>query len=213
MVNRYEKYLDAGSNKGDVYLRQAVGEIVHRISASLPDLKEPIKMYLAGGMAVNFYTGFRPTVDVDASFSHRVLLPKADDLIVSYEDASGKPKVVYFDMNYNTSFALMHPDFEQDAYLVKGREFDDSKIELRILSPVDLAVSKVARFGENDKEDIAELARCKLISPKALEERATEALEYYIGNPTMLLANLNEAVNIVHTVQLTLGKQDKGSER
>lgn len=209
-MRKYDKYLNTTDNKGDIQLRQAVGEIVHRISDSLPVLKEPIKMFLAGGMAVNFYTGLRPTVDVDASFSHRILLPKAEDLIVSLDAVDGKAKTVYFDMNYNISFALMHPDFEKDAYKVVGNEFTDSKIELRILSPVDLAVSKVARFEGNDKEDIAELARCRLITPETLQVRAMDALGYYVGNSSMLLVNLKDAVNVVRTVQCSLELENKG---
>jgi hypothetical protein len=196
-----KKYLEPSANKGDPQLRQAVAEIIHRISATLPALKEPIKMYLAGGMAVNFYTGYRPTVDIDASFSHRLLLPKAENLVVSYVDAGGKVRMVYFDMNFNFSFALMHPDFEKDAYRVVGNEFNDSKINLNILSPVDLALSKVARFEANDKEDISELARHNLIDAKSLEERAIEALDYFVGNRSPLLLNIKEAVNIIRTAK------------
>lgn len=193
------RQLNSASNKGDPQLKQAVGEIIHRISQSLPDLEEPIKMYLAGGMAVNFYTGYRPTEDVDASFSARLLLPK--DLVVSFTDTDGKPRMVYFDTNYNTSFALVHPDFEEDAYLVKGSEFDDPRIELRILAPVDLALSKVARLEGNDKEDIAELARHHLVSSRGLNDRAKEALGYYVGSQSMLLINLKEAVEIIQSVR------------
>jgi hypothetical protein len=196
------KYLESTANKGDPPLRQAVGEIIHRISSTLPDLKEPVKMYLAGGMAVNFYTGYRPTVDIDASFSHRLLLPKAENLVVSYEGADGKPKMVYFDMNYNTSFALMHPDFEKDAYRVEGDEFKDSKIELHIITPVDLALSKIARLEENDKEDIAALARHNLIDPTLLEDRAAIAMDYYIGDQSMLRLNLEDAVDIARTAKM-----------
>ena len=210
-----KKCLESSANKGDPQLRQAVGEIIHRISANLPTIKEPIKMYLAGGMAVNFYTGYRPTVDIDASFSHRLLLPKAGNLVVSYEDADRKPRVVYFDMNFNFSFALMHPDFEKDAYGVGGNEFDDSKIDLHILSPVDLALSKVARFEQNDKEDIAELARHNMIEARSLEERAVEALGYYVGNQSLLLLNLKEAIDIIRTAQggSREGVKGKGHER
>ncbi len=83
-------------------------------------------MYLAGGMAVHFYTGYRSTVDVDASFSHRVLLPKTEDLVVAYRGVDAKPRIVYFDVNYNINFSLTHPDFEKDALRVKGPEFIDS---------------------------------------------------------------------------------------
>jgi len=204
------KYLESAANKGDPQLRQAVGEIIHRISFTLPALKEPVRMYLAGGMAVNFYTGYRPTVDIDASFSHRLLLPKAENLVVSYTGADGKPKLVYFDMNYNTSFALMHPDFEKDAYCVEGSEFQDPRIQLYVIAPVDLALSKIARLEDNDKEDIAELARHDLIDPKALEDRAAIAMDYYIGDQSMLRLNLKEAADIARTARMTSKRSVEG---
>lgn len=206
------KYLESVANRGDPQLRKAVGEIIHRISSTLPDLKEPVKMYLAGGMAVNFYTGYRPTVDIDASFSHRLLLPKAENLVVSYEGADGKPKVVYFDMNYSTSFALMHPDFEKEAYRVEGNEFQDPKIELHIIAPVDLALSKIARLEENDKEDIAELARHNLIDPTSFEDRAAVAMGYYIGDQSRLLLNLKEALDIARTAKMKSNESVKSKK-
>lgn len=188
-------------NNGSPSLRGAVAKIIRRISQSLPELREPIKMFLAGGVAVNFYTGYRATDDIDASFSHRIILPNANELVVSYDDENGKRRMVYFDMNYNPTFALMHPDFEKDAVLVEGKEFNDDKIKLYILSPVDLALSKVSRFEGNDKEDIAELARCKLLNSSDLEARASEALSFYIGNQAMLKVNIQEAVKIIQAAQ------------
>lgn len=38
-------------------------------------LREPIKMFIAGGMAIHLYTAARVTTDVDAEFSKRILLP------------------------------------------------------------------------------------------------------------------------------------------
>jgi hypothetical protein len=195
------KRLPSEANKADPRLREAVGEIIRRISAQLPTLPKPIRMYLAGGMAVHFYTGYRSTVDVDASFSHRLLLPKAEDLVVAYKGADGKPRMVYFDVNYNSSFALTHPDFEKDSLRVEGPEFADSKIDLHILSPIDLALAKVSRFERNDREDIAELARCNLIDAQELEKRAAEAIEYYVGNPSLLQINLKEAADIIRASQ------------
>jgi len=206
------KCLTSKANKADPRLREAVGEIIRRISAHLPALPKPVRMYLAGGMAVHFYTGYRSTVDIDASFSHRLLLPKAEDLVVAYKGADGKPRMVYFDVNFNTGFALMHPDFEKDALLVEGPEFVDSKIDLYILSPIDLALAKVSRFERNDREDIAELARCNLIGAPELEKRAEEAIKYYIGNPNLLQINLKEAEDIIRTSQglLEYGSKNNG---
>jgi hypothetical protein len=112
-------------------------------------------------------------------------------------------------MSYNTSFALMHPDFEKDAYRVEGDEFKDSKIELHIITPVDLALSKIARFEENDKEDIAALARHSLIDPTSLEDRAAIAMDYYIGDQSMLRLNLKEAVDIARTAKMKCNESVK----
>jgi hypothetical protein len=195
------KRLTSEANKADPRLREAVGEIIRRISAQLPTLPKPIRMYLAGGMAVHFYTGYRSTVDVDASFSHRLLLPKAEDLVVAYKGADGKPRMIYFDVNYNSSFALTHPDCEKDALRAEGPEFADSKIDLHILSPIDLALAKVSRFERNDREDIAELARRNLIDAQELAKRAAEAVEYYVGNSNLLQINLKEAADIIRASQ------------
>lgn len=69
-------------------------------------LQAPLKVFLAGGMAVHLYTGHRVTTDVDAEFGSRVLLP--NDLMVEITLEDGTPQVIYLDSNYNPTFALMH---------------------------------------------------------------------------------------------------------
>lgn len=193
--------LATNENYGNPNLKKAVGEIIHRISETLPEMKQPISMYLAGGIAVNFYTGYRSTGDIDASFSRLLLLPKQKELTVAYEE-KGERRTIYFDTKYNTTFAVIHPAHEEDALIVEGKEFEDKKICLKILNPVDLAVSKIARFGGKDKEDIEQLASYQLVTAKEVEVRTTEALEYYIGNTTMLDINLQEALDIINQVQV-----------
>jgi len=68
------------------------------------------------------------------------------------------------------------------------------QIRVHVLSPVDLAVSKIARFADNDKEDIAALVRLGLTSADEIERRATSALAGYIGGQAMLKLNLRDAV-------------------
>ena len=205
MEHEMKHVLSEQDNHGFEGLKHAVAEMMKRISAALPELKEPIKMVIAGGVAVNFYTGSRITMDVDASFSRRVILP--EDLIVPYEGPDGKLLSVHLDRSYNPTFALMHEDYEDDALKVAGSEFDDQKIDLRVLSPVDLAVSKIARLEGPDREDIAALAKLNLIYPKAVAERAKDALGCYVGNMDRLQANLREALKIVETVQRDTQKE------
>ena len=64
-------------------LRRLIQEFQRRT-----DLREPIEMFIAGGMATHLYTAARVTTDVDAEFSKRILLPS--DLIVETKD--GNPR-------------------------------------------------------------------------------------------------------------------------
>lgn len=163
---------------------------------SLLSLRSPMNVYLAGGMAVHLYTANRVTTDVDAEFSGRVFLP--NDLMVEVMLEDGSPQVIYLDTNYNSTFALMHEDYLDDAIPVNmGLE----QIRIYVLSPVDLAVSKIARLADNDKEDIASLVRLGLTSAEEIEQRATSALAGFVGGQAMLLLNLRDAVALARSVE------------
>jgi len=160
-------------------------------------LRSPVNVYLAGGMAVHLYTASRVTTDVDAEFGMRVYLP--NDLMVEVTLEDGTQQVVYLDTNYNSTFALMHEDYLDDAIPV---DLGVDRIRVHVLSPVDLAVSKIARFADNDKEDIAALVRLGLTTADEIEERATSALAgYIVGSQTGLRLNLRDAVALARQVE------------
>ena len=75
------------------------------------------------------------------------------------------------------------------------------RIRVHVLSPVDLAVSKVARFADNDKEDIAALVRLGLTTANEIEQRATSALAGYIGGQALLRLNLRDALALAREVE------------
>ena len=165
-------------------LTKAMAEMLDRMDASI--LRggysgEPIRMFLAGGMAVHFHCGTRYTDDVDASFSRRLLLP-ASDLTIDYRREDGTPSALYFDASYNDTFALMHPDHQENADEWPGIGNENRILHLYVLTPVDLAVSKMARFSEQDREDILDLARLKTFTADGLRAHAAEALDYYVGD-------------------------------
>jgi hypothetical protein len=141
----------------------------------------PIRMFLAGGMALHFHCGARYTEDVDASFSARLLFPP-NELTVDYVREDGSAATLYFDANYNDVFALMHPDYRDDAVPWSGIGNERRLIHLYVLKPVDLAVSKISRFGAQDRADIVTLSRFGYFGANELNHRATEALDYYVGN-------------------------------
>ncbi len=149
------------------------------------NLREPIKMFIAGGMAMHLYTGGRVTSDVDAEFSKRIMLPR--DLLV--ETRAGN--MLYLDPTYNSTFALMHEDYLKDAMRVPiGTEH----IEVYVLSPIDLIVSKIARYNGPDPEDIETLIERLDISAEQIEARALHAMSGYVGNLEYLRMNLRDVL-------------------
>jgi hypothetical protein len=65
-----------------------------------------------------------------------------------------------------------------------------------------LAVSKIARFADNDKGDIAALVRLGLTTADEIEQRATSALVGYIGGQAMLRLNLRDAVALARQAEI-----------
>lgn len=178
----------------DTALAEGLRTLLEKLQERLA-LSSPLNVFLAGGMAVHLYTASRVTTDVDAEFGSRVFIP--NDLIVNVTLENGRRQSVYFDTNYNSTFALMHEDYLDDAIPV---DLGVEKIRLHVLSPLDLAVSKIARFADNDKNDIAELVRLGLTTADEIEERAMSALGGYVGGQAMLLLNLKDAVALARRV-------------
>lgn len=148
-------------------------------------------MVVAGGAAMHFYTGERVSEDVDATFSRRLALP--EDLEVAYRDADGAGRVLYFDRQYNDSFALVHEDANDDSLPLVLDGIDPAVIDVRLLSPVDLAVSKISRLSDQDRADIVSLARRGLIDAKAVRRRAEEAVGGFVGD----LERVRNSIDIV----------------
>lgn len=180
----------------------AFREIVARISAALasaPKRVLPIQMYVAGGAAMHLYTGERVSKDIDAVFSHRIALPP--DLEISYKDADGAARLLYFDHQYNDTLSLMHEDAHDDSVPLSLEGIDPAILDLRLLSALDLAVTKIGRFVEHDREDVTSLARRRLIRSKPLRKRAEEALAGYVGNTDWVRGSIEAACRIVADIE------------
>lgn len=172
---------------------EAFAQLVSRVQQTLKGSKPgalPVRMYLAGGAALHFLTGTRVTEDVDAVFSKRVLL--GEDIEVSYRDPDGRARLMYLDRNYNDTLGLMHEEAYAEARPIAIPGIDKKLIDVRVLAPVDLAVTKLARFTDQDREDIELLARRGLIESNALRKRAMEALGGYVGD----VASVRTAIDI-----------------
>ena len=177
-------------------------ELARRLVVALsgaPRERLPVRMFVAGGAALHLYTGERVSRDVDAVFSHRIALP--EDLDIGYRDADGAARLLYFDRQYNDSLSLMHEDAKDDSLPLSLEGVDSGVLEVRLLTPVDLAVSKLSRYSEQDRADIATLARRRGLRAAELRRRAEEAIAGYIGNLDRVRLSIELACQVVAEIE------------
>lgn len=177
---------------------QAFATIMSRIGQSVGPRGSgpPVTVAVAGGAAFHFYTGARISKDIDARVMARVLLDPAD-LQVAFKDKDGHGRLLYFDTQYNDTFALLHADAYDDARRLELAGVDPRTLDVRLLTPLDLAVSKLARYNDQDQDDVRVLARMRLVEAGALRRRAEEALPDYVGNLTRIRTSINLACRMV----------------
>lgn len=186
----------------------AFAEVMRRIEKALGPGRhaKPVVASIAGGAALHFYTGSRISSDIDASLAGARLLLDPSDLRVAYTLPDGGTQILYFDTQYNDSFALMHEDAHRDAMPLEVEGVDARRLQVRLLSPLDLAVSKLSRFSAQDRDDIRALAREGLLTEAKLRRRAHQALPGYVGNLTRIRNSIDIACRDV-AVLARKGKQ------
>jgi len=177
---------------------EALRRMLLRIQAALADTPKrqlPVRMTIAGGAALHCYLGTRVSRDVDASFSRRLSLP--DDCDVVYRDADGLAQYLFLDRTYNSTLGLLHEDADEDAVPLTLPGIDPKVLDVRILTALDLAVSKLARLSDIDRQDIEALARHRLVSAGALRRRAEEALHDYVGDTARVRGAIDTACRLI----------------
>lgn len=177
---------------------EAVARLFKRIESLLEGVepaKLPLRVYIAGGAAAYFHAGARTTRDVDATLSLRLHLPTG--LEEAYVDRDGNPASVYLDGNYNDTLGPFHESAFRVSTPWKIAGINPALVDVRVLAPMDLAISKLGRFSDLDKEDIVAMAAAGLIDADVFEKRAKEALDYYVGHPAMPRRNLADALKLI----------------
>jgi hypothetical protein len=152
---------------------------------SRTNLGRPVTIYIAGGMAAHLYTQARATTDVDAEFPARFVIPP--DLTAKIEAGPQAGEILYIDTNYNPTFSLLHEHYQQDA---QPLDLGLKMINVRVLAPVDLVLSKLTRLAAPDIEDIEAILRAGLVSVDQLERRGEEAIAGYVGDVARVRGNL-----------------------
>lgn len=130
--------------------------------------------YIAGGVAVSWWLGkSRVTFDLDAVYSGRFGVYD-----ISPVEICGHSGRMELDTNYNDSFSFVQEDYYDRAeeIAVIGR------MHVKVVAPVDLALMKISRFSQKDREDITDLIKAGLVDESEFERLAADARITYIGN-------------------------------
>jgi hypothetical protein len=132
-------------------------------------------------------------------FSRRIALP--DNLDVSYRDADGAARLLYLDRNCSDTLALIHEHAYRDSEPLALPGLRSDVLDVRLLTPTDLAVSKIGRLTSQDREDIAALARHGLVHSASLRTRAEGAIANFVGNTARLRGNIETACRIAADIE------------
>jgi hypothetical protein len=180
--------------KADRGYLEAFSEVMRRL-ADATKAGKPVVICVAGGAALHLYTGSRVSKDIDAKIMARFIPP--ENLEVSFEDRDGRARLLYFDTQYNDTYSLLHENAYDDAIAIRLPGVDPARLDVRLLSPVDLAVSKLSRFEAHDQADLRALAREGLITGPEVRARAEEALPSYGGDVARVRTSIAIAEKLI----------------
>ena len=170
-------------------LKDAVKEMVEIIGAKLPSKykKKPVNLYISEGIAIHFHTASRVSKDLDAIIDKNISIPSK--LKVIWQNEQGEFEELSYDHNYSPTLGLMHEDFDKRAIY----QFSiDEKLNVFLLDPIDLIISKLSRFGEQDQEDIRRIIQNDLVKKEDLVILANDAIAIAsAGRPETLKLNLD----------------------
>src|SRR3546814_18380141 len=107
-----------------------------------------------------------------------------------YEDGDGRDLQVYLDQNYTNALGPLHEDYRERAIPMEGFE-GEQPLHIFVAAGVDLAISKLGRFTENDQSDIEQLIECGRFDVGQFGTLATDPIDYAVGTQSAKLACRN----------------------
>ncbi|MEN7279373.1 DUF6036 family nucleotidyltransferase [Pseudomonas aeruginosa] len=182
----------------NIQLSTPLGEAVARLfSRALPLLEGQapgtVKVFIFGGCGVHLLTHARGSDDIDAEVEAAKIL-RRDELVAvlvdpEFYEQGDDDLTVEFDPNYNTSLGPLHEDYRDRAIPIDG--FSGAQpLHVYVAAGVDLAISKLGRYTEQDKADIEALIDCGRVDVEEFVTLAKEAINYAVGNRSVMLSYL-----------------------
>jgi hypothetical protein len=138
-----------------------------------------VELYCIGGFVINvLYNLARPTGDVDVI----AITPRSE--IESLLSLGGQGSNLH--RKHKVYLQLVGVATVPDSYEERVREIAPKSfkhIRLLALDPYDLALSKLERNAQRDRDDVRHLARTVPFDTAILQERYRKELRPYLGNP------------------------------
>ena len=162
--------------------------------------RRPIRVVIFGAMAAHYWrvNARDPAVDrealeIQAQFEVRTF--RTTEQVSFVAPGTNTSMWVRFAPGDPTKSTFLHPRYEERLITVDAfGEYDN--LAIHALSPVDLAVSRLARFSELDQLEIRGLLRAGLFSAAELDRIATETLNVYLSRTSDIAANLRAALQL-----------------
>ena len=155
------------------------------------------RAYIFGGCALHLHTKARGSSDLDVELeaakkvSIGELVLELDDIF--YDDPDTGPSSIVLDETFNPTLAPLHELYQEEAIRLNPNE-DSSPLEVYVVQKVDLAISKLGRYGDQDIDDIHTLFSHGL-DIEEFRKRALEASKYYVGNVSTLISHIEHVIN------------------
>lgn len=175
-----------------------LGEAVSRLFCRVLPLLEgqapgTMRVYVFGGCAVHLLTHSRGSADIDAEV-HAAQFLRRDEVVAvlaepEFYEQGDQDLTVEFDPNYNTSLGPLHEDYLDRAIPLFGFS-GDQPLHVYVAAGVDLAISKLGRYTDQDKADIEALINSGRVDVEEFVTLATQAIDYAIGNRSGMLNSL-----------------------
>ncbi len=156
-----------------------------------------------GGCAVHIHSQARGSADIDAEVASHGLAKKSDIVALLDEDTyvftdeDGVVQILELDASFNTTLSPLHEDYE-DRVIRLVTQSNVPNVEVYIASALDVAITKLGRFGDRDQSDIQTLLQLPYINIEEFERLAREAISYYVGDETRILGNLKVMLDDYH---------------
>ena len=155
------------------------------------------RAFIFGGCALHLHTKARGSNDLDVEFEATGQLNLSETIMevedVFFDDPDTGPSSLTIDPNFSPVLGPLHEDYQQNAISLNARE--TSPLQVFVVEKVDLAISKLGRFGDQDIADIHTLFDHGLCI-EHFRSKAREAIDYAVGNRDKLTGNLDQVINL-----------------